>query len=91
VPGLTTGPVLWGSGVLEIELDFLEHQLRITTSRGDRRVFALEPMSVAAFDERTMATGRAVGIDPDVWRVPVEPADPIPFERDSAHASCLAL
>ena len=87
VRGLTTGPVPWGNEVFEVELDFLDHRFRLSTSRGEQRVFALEPMSVAAFDERAMAAVRSVGVDPDVWPVPVELADPIPFERDTAHAS----
>lgn len=87
VRGLTTGPVPWGAEVFAVELDFLDHQLRLATSRGDQFAFALEPMSVATFYERTMAGVHSLGIDPTVWPVPVELADPIPFARDTGHAS----
>lgn len=85
--GLTISPVPDGADVFEVEFDFLDHHLRIATSRGDQRVFALAPMSVAAFYERTMATLRSVGIAIGIWPVPVELADPIPFEQDTRHAS----
>src|SRR5580658_7687775 len=47
--GLTTGPVPYGSGVFEIQLDFQTHVLEISTSEGTRVSRPLKPESVADF------------------------------------------
>ena len=49
--------------------------------------FALAPMSVAAFYKELMSRLRSLGIDIKIWPVPVEIADPIPFEADHVHAA----
>ncbi len=87
VRGLTTSPIPWGAEVFEVEFDFLDQQLRIATSLGEQRAFALEPMSVAAFYERLMAALRSTGVDARIWSVPVEVADRTPFEQDTVHAT----
>ena len=38
--------------VLEIDFDFVSHELILETSDGGREVIALKPMTVAAFYER---------------------------------------
>ena len=47
--GLTTSPVPYGGGAFQVDLDFVEHRLRVTD--GDPAAFsmALEPRSVARF------------------------------------------
>jgi hypothetical protein len=87
VCGLTTSPIPWGTDVFQVDFDFLDHQLRVSTSRGDQHSFALEPMTVADFYARVMATLPAVGVDVRIWPTPVEIADPIPFEHDTHHAA----
>ena len=86
--GLTTSPIPWGGGSFTIDLDFVDHALRITTSSGDGRAFALAPMSVAAFHRATMAALAELGIAVRIWPVPVEVPDPaVPFAEDEANAS----
>jgi hypothetical protein len=87
VRGLTTSHIPWGADVFQVDLDFVDHQLCVSISRGDHRAFALEPMSVADFYARVMASLRSLGVDAQIWPVPVEVADPIPFERDTLHAA----
>ena len=52
--GLTTSPIPAGKRSFAIDFDFVDHAVRITTSEGGVRSFALEPMSVADFFARTM-------------------------------------
>src|ERR1700722_12740230 len=47
--GLTTQPISYGNQIFEIDFDFLEHKLVISTSKGERRTIALAPRTVADF------------------------------------------
>jgi len=85
--GLTTSPIFDGPRSFAVNFDFVEHALRITTSEGDHRSFALKPMSVADFFGQTMSALRALGIDIHILARPVEVVDAIPFEQDRRHAS----
>ena len=47
--GLATSPIPVGNEILEIEFDFLRHQLVARTSRDEERTLPLEPQTVADF------------------------------------------
>src|SRR5512138_2905738 len=47
--GLTTSPMPYGSNVLEIQFDFLDHVLRLLSSTGEARTLPLAPRTVADF------------------------------------------
>ena len=86
--GLTTSPIPYERDTFAVDFDFIDHELRLTTSTGEARSFSLEPMSVAAFYEKTMSTLGALGIEVEIYPKPVEIPDPIqPFPEDEAHAS----
>ena len=86
--GLSTSLVPMADGGFEITFDLVDHRLRIETTGGDRRSFALRPMTVAAFHDRLMSALAEVGIEADVWPVPVEIPDPVtPFPDDAEHAA----
>ena len=85
--GLTSSPVPYEGYSFQIDFDFVDHQLRIETSRGGRERIALRPCSVAAFHGEVMERLRALGIEVRIWSMPVELEDPIPFEEDVAHTS----
>ncbi len=87
VRGLTTSPMAFGSRMLQIDFDFLEHNLLVETSAGDREIIPLRPMTVAAFHQSVMKALESVGAPVRIWPVPVELANPIPFEQDNVHAS----
>jgi len=82
--GFTTGPVPDGGRIFELEFDFVDHVLAITVQGGERRMVALEPKPVSAFYGETMAALAALGIDADVWPVPVELEVVVPFDEDDA-------
>jgi hypothetical protein len=85
--GLTTSAIPYGDRVFEIEFDFLEHQLIIKTCDPATKIIPLGPRSVADFYQEFMAALRALKIDVTIWHMPVEVANPIPFDQDKTHAS----
>ncbi len=86
--GLTTSAMPYADGrSLSIDFDFLEHRLLIDGCDGEHADFDLEPMSVAAFYERTMRELESLGFKIRINKKPNEVADPIPFDRDTVHAS----
>jgi len=85
--GLTTSAIPYGEGIFEVEFDFVEHVLRIETSRSETEVLDLEPRSVANFYHEFMSTLKSLGIEVKIWPMPVEVADPVRFDQDTIHAS----
>ena len=86
--GLTTSPMPVGERTLEIELDFLDHQLVARTSDGGLRSVALAPRSVADFYEEYMALLESLGVALHIYTLPVEIAtEVIPFASDRVHHS----
>jgi hypothetical protein len=87
VHGVTTSPMTCGHRTLQIDIDFLEHVLRVETDSGEERSIPLQPMSIATFYKRVMAALEEVGTPVHIWPVPVEVSSPIPFEQDETHSS----
>jgi len=85
--GLGTSPIPDGSRTLDIDFDFLTHQLTIVTSDGQHRQIKLQPMTVAAFYEKVMAALRDLRVDVKINTLPSEVANPIHFEKDDQHKS----
>ncbi len=85
--GLTTSPMPYGGRTLQIDFDFIDHVLRIDTSDGRRETLALRPRSVADFHAEIIGRLRALGLEVRIWTMPVEIADPIPFDEDHIHTA----
>jgi Family of unknown function (DUF5996) len=85
--GLTTSPIPYARGIFEIELDFIEHALRIETSRGESEILDLVPRTVADFYSELMETLHSLKIPVTIWPMPVEIPNPIRFDQDTTHAS----
>jgi hypothetical protein len=85
--GLGTSPIPAGSEILEIEFDFIAHQLHARTSTGTTGGFPLAPQSVAEFHRRVLALLAELGVTVRVSDMPNELPDPIRFSRDVTHAS----
>lgn len=84
--GLTTSPIPYARGVFEVDLDFINHELRIATSDDLLRVRELQARPVAEFYRDLMATLRSVGVEVSIWDVPVEiPDDKTRFSKDFHH------
>ena len=85
--GLTTSLVAHGSEGFELEFDFLDHQLRVSTTNGGRRELALEPRTVADFYATLLETLKGLGMPVRIHPVPSEVPDAIPFHEDTTHSS----
>src|ERR1700692_4129016 len=70
--GLTTSPIPDGISSFQIGFDFIDHQLRISTSGGAQRQFALAGKSVAGFYAATMANLAELGIQVAIDEMPNE-------------------
>ncbi len=85
--GLTTTAIPYRDRTFEMEFDFIDHLLAIRTGEGDRGTVTLEPKTVAAFYAETMAALDSLGLPVRLWTMPQEVDDPIPFDKDTAHAA----
>jgi hypothetical protein len=83
--GLTTSLMHAGDSGVEIEFDFIDHQLHLQTTDGGRRHVALEPRTVASFYAATMAALDELGVSAHVNRHPNEVVEAIPFDQDDVH------
>ncbi|HSN10345.1 MAG TPA: DUF5996 family protein [Hanamia sp.] len=85
--GLTTQMMPYKDEQFQIDFDFIEHHLKIATSKGEFRQFDLHNISVADFYQKIFALLAELNIDLKIKPVPVEIANPVPFKKDSIHAS----
>jgi Family of unknown function (DUF5996) len=85
--GLTTSPIPDGTRSFQIDFDFIDHLLRISTSDGARRQFALAGQSVASFYAAVMADLAELGIHVAIDEMPNELPQPIRFSLDNKHAT----
>ncbi|HEX8963135.1 MAG TPA: DUF5996 family protein [Rhodocyclaceae bacterium] len=85
--GLTTSPIPCGARIIQIDFDFIDHQLLIETGDGDVRTVLLAPRSVADFQRELFAQLADLGLPIRIHGRPNEVADPIPFAQDERHAA----
>jgi hypothetical protein len=85
--GLTTSPIPDGARTFQIDFDFIDHALRISTSDGAQRQFALAGQSVARFHAAIMLDLAELGIPTGIDEMPNELPEPIRFSQDNQHAS----
>jgi len=85
--GLTTSPIPDGARAFQIDLDFIDHALRISTSDGATRQSALAGQSVASFYTSIIADLAELGIRVAIDEMPNELPEPIRFSQDNRHAS----
>jgi hypothetical protein len=83
--GLTTSPMPYGVRTFEVELDFIDHQLLLRTDDGETRSLPLIPRTVADFYREYLALLRSLGFEVQVWPVPNELEDALPFPDDRKH------
>lgn len=85
--GLTTDAMPYGNRSLQIDFDFLEHQLVMQTSEGQQTGFSLQPMTVASFYQQVMEGLHRLEMPVHIWTMPVEIPNAIPFEQDEVHSA----
>ncbi len=86
--GLTTSlmPAEAGRG-FSIDLDLLDHRLDVTTTGGEARSMKLSPKAVKDFYAELSELLDAMDLATEIWPVPVELPDAIPFPDDATHDS----
>jgi hypothetical protein len=88
VRGLGTSAMPLPSGdLLDIEFDFIGHELKFRCSSGQTSVIALVPQSVASFFAAFRRSLAALSVDVAIDPMPVECRSPIRFDLDEAHGS----
>ncbi len=85
--GMTTGPIPYGDRIFQIDFDFFDHLLNITTSEGQIKTIELQPRSVANFYQAVMAALAELDLLIQINTKPNEIPDPVPFEQDETHAT----
>jgi hypothetical protein len=85
--GLTTSPMPIGNRSIEVQFDFVSHQLIFQTSDGAERLLPLASMTVADFFARYMNILHELQIDAPIYPSPVEILTAIPFAQDREHAT----
>jgi hypothetical protein len=85
--GLTTSPMPYARGVVEVEFDFHDDLVRARTSSGETRSLRLESRSVADFYKEYRAMLAGLHVDVRIVPAPNEMADATPFPDDHAHAT----
>ena len=85
--GLTTSPVPYGDRTFQIDFDFIDHQLTVKSSDGRSGRVELQAQSVASFYAKLMAELGRLDLHVDIYRMPNEVADPIPFDMDDIHCA----
>jgi len=83
--GLTTASMWCGTRTVEIEFDFVTHDLVISVDDGGQKRIPLRPMTVATFYAEVMDGVKALGVPVKIYTVPSEVEKPIPFDQDQTH------
>lgn len=85
--GLTTSSMPYGTSTVEVDFDFIDHNVGLRTSDGGRRAIPLVQRSVRDFYLEYLGVLQALGVGAKIRGVPVEIETAIPFAEDTHHAS----
>lgn len=85
--GLTTSPIPDGARSFQIDFDFIDHVLLISTSDGRQRHLPLVAQSIATFYIAVMDLLADLGLEVRIDDRPNELPNPIRFPEDHLHAS----
>lgn len=84
--GLTTQTMRCGDQYIQIDFDFVNHQLEIMADSGDVKTIALKDgLSVADFYTAVTSNLEKLGVNVKIYTTPSELVDPIPFDKDQTH------
>ncbi len=86
--GLTTHSIPVKDFTFEIQFDFIDHHLKIHTSKGEERSFPLqEGLSVKEFYNNICALLKELNIEVKIIAEPYDLSDSIPFDQCTSHHS----
>ncbi len=81
--GLTTSPMPWGDRTFSIDLDFIDHEVVVQDSDGQRRALPLISRSVADFHRELFEVLGGMGIAVTIRPLPVECPSTTPFHEQT--------
>jgi hypothetical protein len=85
--GLSTSAMQTEDEMLDIEFDFVSHELHFRLSTGASLSIPLRPQTVADFYLEFQQCLTLLGVDARIHPMPVEIKDPVRFDLDTVHAS----
>lgn len=85
--GLSTLPIPHGTRVFQIDFDFIDHRVMLSTGEGAVRSLPLEPQTVAAFYRKLMAAMDELGVPVRISKKPNEVSQSIAFDTDEEHCA----
>lgn len=85
--GFTTGSMPWKNGIFEIEFDFENHQVIISSTFKPNAIIELHPRTVADFHQELFGTLRQQGITLNIHGRPNEMEESIPFAENTVNKS----
>jgi len=85
--GLTTLAMPMEAGLLDVEFDFLSHEVTCRSSAGQIRKIALRPVPVAEFFREFVSTLASLGVTVKINPMPVEVENPIRCDLDTIHCT----
>ena len=85
--GLGTSAMPYAGDVLDIEFDFVAHALHMRMGSGRDHVLPLRPQTVADFYREYTDCLKELGVEVNIWPMPVEVANPVRFDLDTEHKS----
>lgn len=86
--GLTTRTIPYEGGNFEIEFDFKDHEVKMSTSNGEHEDFALyDGLTVADFYSSVFANLAKLDIKPKIWAIPYEGPSKLPFAKNTENKS----
>ena len=85
--GLTTGLVPYGDKGFQIDFDFVDHHLTVSSTTGERRTVPLRAGPIADYYREVTAALDDLGLHTEIWPMPVEIADAIPLDTDTQHVA----
>lgn len=83
--GFTTSLIPADDRAFQIDFDFIDHRLVISTTQGQERSFDLRPRTVAEFYGEVMSTLDSLALTTSIWPMPVEIPGAIRFDEDHVH------
>ncbi len=85
--GFSTGPVPYGHGLFEVQLDFENHRAVVNSSFAPDAEVKLYPRTVASFYQELFEKLASIGIQTRIHAAPNEIPEAIPFAEDEVHAA----
>ena len=87
VRGLSTSLIPYGTRTFQLEFDFIDHLLRVSSDDGEEKQVGLFPRTVADFYADLMRALAELGIEVHIDEITNELPEPVNLRNDITHAS----